>query len=121
VKKVEQEFLVTQVVTEIYHDYPYLWEKFGQHGRDRTEEDNYHHLDHLNTAYEMGSVTFFIDYTEWLNTVLTARDVGTALIIDNYERLLRLLEHSDLEDSTEKKVYREFLQQALDYLRTRSE
>ncbi|MCA1011125.1 hypothetical protein [Halobacillus halophilus] len=119
--KIEQEWLVTQVVTEIYHDYPYLWEKFGQHGRDRTEEDNYHHLDHLKTAYEMGDGAFFIDYTEWLNSVLTARDVGTSLIIDNYERLIRLLKHSDFAASYEKNVYIEFLQQALDYLRTRSE
>ncbi|MGP4077959.1 hypothetical protein [Halobacillus sp. K22] len=115
----EQEHLVQQVVTEIYSDYPYLWGKFGQHGRDRTEEDNYHHLDHLKTAYEMDSVKFFIDYTEWLNSILTARDVGTDLIIDNYERLMRLLDQSELEDSYEKKVFIEFLQQALDYLRTR--
>jgi hypothetical protein len=57
------------VADEIYEAYPFLCEKFGQNGRDRTEEDNYHHLDHLATAYEMNSVDFFVDYTNWLNTV----------------------------------------------------
>lgn len=119
-KKVEQNHLVNEVVEEIYEAYPFLWEKFGQKGRDRTEEDNYHHLDHLSAAYDMNSVDFFIDYTDWLNNVLTSRGVGTHLIIDNYERLLRLLDQSTLEDEDECRAYMEYIQAALQHLHTLS-
>ncbi|WP_431804341.1 hypothetical protein [Halobacillus andaensis] len=65
----ERDALVDQVVTEIYDAYPWLWAEFGQHGRERTKEDNYHHIDHLYTAYEMKSADFFLDYTLWLQNV----------------------------------------------------
>ncbi|SFJ42128.1 hypothetical protein SAMN04487936_10299 [Halobacillus dabanensis] len=112
----EKSRLVQEVADEIYEAYPFLWEKFGQNGRDRTEEDNYHHLDHLQAAYEMDSVDFFIDYTDWLNTVLTSRNVSTSLIIDNYERLIRLINQMDLVDENEKRVFVHYLENALKHL-----
>ncbi|REJ10075.1 hypothetical protein [Halobacillus trueperi] len=118
--KSEQSRLVHLVADEIYEAYPYLWEKFGQNGRDRTEEDNFHHLDHLQAAYEMDSIDFFMDYTKWLNTVLTSRNVPTSLIIDNYERLVRLLKDMDLVDEKEKQCYIKYLQAALQHLETLS-
>ncbi|KHE73097.1 hypothetical protein [Halobacillus sp. BBL2006] len=119
-KKVEQDRIVHQVVEEIYADYPFLWEKFGQNGRDRTEEDNYHHLDHLYAAYEMNSSDFFIDYTNWLNNVLTSRGVGTHLIVDNFERLQRLLQETTLADEDEHKAMLQYLHEALIHLPTLS-
>ncbi|MYL49053.1 hypothetical protein GLV98_06130 [Halobacillus litoralis] len=118
--KSEQSRLVQLVADEIYEAYPYLWEKFGQNGRDRTEEDNFHHLDHLQAAYEMKSVDFFIDYTTWLNTVLTSRDVPTSLIIDNYERLVRLLKNMEVVDEDEKQCYIKYLDESLQHLHTLS-
>ncbi|MGV2621609.1 UNVERIFIED_CONTAM: hypothetical protein N8J90_10490 [Halobacillus marinus] len=112
----EQNRLARKVTDEIYEAYPYLWEKFGQNGRERTEEDNHHHLDHLQAAYEMDSVHFFLDYTSWLNNVLTSRQVPTALIIDNFERLIRLLEAMEVDDKEQKEHYIEYLQQALQHL-----
>ncbi|WLR49362.1 hypothetical protein LC065_09580 [Halobacillus litoralis] len=118
--KSEQSRLVQLVADEIYEAYPYLWGKFGQNGRDRTEEDNFHHLDHLQAAYEMDSVDFFIDYTKWLNTVLTSREVPTSLIIDNYERLVRLLKDMEVVDEAEKQCYIKYLDEALQHLHTLS-
>ncbi|WP_226580302.1 hypothetical protein [Halobacillus litoralis] len=119
-KTSEQERIVQLVTDEIYEAYPFLIEKFGQNGRDRTEEDNHHHLDHLAAAYEMNSAAFFIDYTNWLNNVLTSRNVPTYLIIDNYERLIRLLGQITLENENEKRVYIAYLEQALEHLHTLS-
>lgn len=116
----ERERIVHNVVEEIYDEYPYLWEKFGQNGRERTEEDNYHHLDHLRAAFEMSSADFFMDYTTWLNNVLTSRGVGTFLIIDNFERLIRQFKTLKLEDEKEQRVYVEYLQLALEQLHTLS-
>ncbi|TGB02236.1 hypothetical protein [Halobacillus salinus] len=116
----ERELIVHNVVEEIYDHYPHLWDKFGQNGRDRTEEDNYHHLDHLKAAFDMDSADFFMDYTDWLNNVLTSRGVGTFLIIDNFERLIRQFKTLKLEDEKEQRVYVEYLQQALQRLQTLS-
>ncbi|WP_079526111.1 hypothetical protein [Halobacillus hunanensis] len=111
-KQVRDEIVSTSV-EEIYQAYPNLWERFGENGHKRTEEDNYHHLDHLTTAYEMNSVSFFLDYTEWLNTILTSRNVGTALIIDNFERLHRLIKQAEMESREEQDAYLSYLQKAL--------
>ncbi|GKV57198.1 hypothetical protein NCCP2222_31450 [Sporosarcina sp. NCCP-2222] len=82
-----KEPIVEAVVKEIYEAYPSLWERFGENGHQRTIEDNHHHLDHLETAFQMDDSRFFIDYTEWLNEILTSRNVGTELIVDNFQRL----------------------------------
>lgn len=119
-KKSVRDSLVHKVVEEIYDEYPYLLEKFGENGVERTEEDNHHHLDHLQAAYEMHSVYFFIDYTEWLNNVLTSRGVGTFLIEDNYMRLIRLLDQAEGGNYQEKTAYIEYLQEARQHLRTLS-
>ncbi|UOQ46008.1 hypothetical protein MUN89_08860 [Halobacillus salinarum] len=112
-KKLEKDTLVHQVVEEIYVAYPELWERFGNNGRERTEEDNYHHLDHLSSAFEMESADFFLDYTKWLNNVLTSRGVGTGLIIDNYERIIRLLKNATWENDEERTAFINYLQEGL--------
>ncbi|MYL55413.1 hypothetical protein GLW08_19040 [Pontibacillus yanchengensis] len=113
-KTIEKEKIVHEVVEGIYNAYPFLWEKFGQNGRERTTEDNYHHLNHLETTYQLNDFTFFLDYTEWLERVLTSRNVGTELIIDNYQRL-----HSsakELEDEDERCAYQHYLSRAIQHL-----
>lgn len=75
----------------IYEAYPNLWERFGERGFLRTEEDNHHHLDHLETAFDLQDRQIFIDYSLWLEGVLNSRNVETALIIDNFNRLMETL------------------------------
>lgn len=75
----------------IYAAHPFLIEKFGENGIIHTEKDNMHHLDHLETAYSMKQPELFLEYTKWLETVLSSRNVGTHLIIDNFERLIDIL------------------------------
>ncbi|MFQ3544800.1 hypothetical protein Q7A53_11960 [Halobacillus rhizosphaerae] len=117
-KTEEKELIVHQVVREIYDAYPDLLDKFGENGRLRTEEDNYHHLNHLVSAYEMRNIDFFIDYTLWLNTLLTSRGVGTPIIIDNFERLVRLLKQNSLENEEECSMCIDYLKESLQKLRT---
>lgn len=83
--------IASETAKSIYAAYPTLWERFGERGFEHTEKDNHHHLDHLETAYSLKDEQVFIDYTLWLETVLTSRNVETALIIDNFERLLQIL------------------------------
>ena len=113
-KTLEKEKIVHKVVEEIYEAFPFLWEKFGQNGRERTAEDNYHHLDHLETTYNLQDVSFFLDYTDWLNRVLTSRNVGTPIIIDNYQRLKTAI--TLLEDPEEEAAYQHYLDQGIERL-----
>ncbi|WP_028783623.1 hypothetical protein [Thalassobacillus devorans] len=116
----EKQKLVELVVEDIYQAYPELVGRFGESGRIRTLEDNHHHLDHLDTAFQMGNSTFFLDYTNWLNSVLTSRGVGTQLIIDNYERLLKWMEEVSFEQSEEREAYQEYLRAGIKELDSRS-
>ncbi|GKV69779.1 hypothetical protein NCCP2716_22770 [Sporosarcina sp. NCCP-2716] len=106
-----KEQIVDEVVWQIYEAYPWLSEKFGDNGRFRTAEDNFHHLNHLETAFQMDDPRFFLDYTKWLNDILTSRNVGTELIVDNFERLVIILP-GKLDDMREK-AFLYYLQQAL--------
>ncbi|EZH64664.1 hypothetical protein DH09_19240 [Bacillaceae bacterium JMAK1] len=106
--------IALEVTKEIYRDFPDLWAKFGENGRFRTEEDNMHHLNHLETTMKMNDESYFLDYTEWLNRVLTSRNVGTHLIIDNFERLILHLRHYGSEE--EQKAYTGYLKSAIQQL-----
>ncbi|WJY27508.1 MULTISPECIES: hypothetical protein [Sporosarcina] len=103
--------VVDEVVWQIYDAHPWLTEKFGDNGRMRTAEDNYHHLNHLETAFQMSDSKFFTDYTKWLDQVLTSRNVGTDLIIDNFERLLAVLPGE--VDIERQSAYTDYLKKAL--------
>ena len=113
----EKAKLVDLVVEDIYNSYPELVEKFGDNGRKRTVEDNYHHIRHLETAYQMKQSSFFQEYTRWLNNVLTSRGVGTALIIDNYERLIKWMEQAEFDSAEEKEAYRTYLDEGIKNLK----
>lgn len=99
----------------IYSAYPELWERFGERGFVHTEKDNLHHLDHLETAFSIRDKKIFTDYTLWLETVLTSRNVETALIIDNFERLIDMFPAYLEED--EKTFMTECLQEAIALLK----
>ncbi len=83
--------VASETAKSIYAAYPTLWDRFGERGFMHTEKDNHHHLDHLETAFSLNDEKVFIDYAIWLETVLTSRNVETALIIDNFEHLQKIL------------------------------
>ncbi|MGK7376211.1 hypothetical protein ACSFXN_00120 [Planococcus sp. 1R117A] len=89
-KAIKQQ-IATETAKSIYKAYPNLWDRFGERGFQHTEQDNHHHLDHLETAFELEDKQVFLDYSRWLETVLNSRNVETALIIDNFERLINIL------------------------------
>lgn len=86
-----KQVIAAETAKSIYEAYPDLWERFGEKGFIHTEKDNHHHLDHLETAFSMDDEAIFLDYTKWLESVLLSRGVETALIIDNFERLIAIL------------------------------
>ncbi|MBM7551284.1 hypothetical protein [Thalassobacillus pellis] len=119
-KSIEKSKLVDLVVEDIYTSFPNLIDKFGEHGKERTIEDNFHHLDHLETAYQMGSGAFFKDYTLWLNNILTSRGVRTDLIVDNYKRLIQRMDKVEFESVKERQTYIMYLQEGIQLLESPS-
>lgn len=116
----EKSKLVKLVVEDIYQAYPWLTERFGQNGMERTVEDNYHHLNHLETAYEMEQESFFVDYAKWLESILASRGVGTDLIVDNFDRILKWMDQVEFELPKEKSTYQSYLKAGIQALNNRS-
>lgn len=87
----QKQQIAEKTANAIYEAYPDLWERFGERGYEHTVKDNHHHLDYLETAWELQSAQSFVDYAIWLETVLVSRNVETALIIDNFKRLMDIV------------------------------
>ncbi|MFB1099886.1 hypothetical protein [Terribacillus sp. JSM ZJ617] len=87
-----KDAILDKIVEEIFNAYPSLYERYGENGKKRTREDNQHHLDYLQTAYDADDSKLFVGYTIWLYELLSARGMNERIIIDNYERLIPLLE-----------------------------
>ncbi|MCG1021840.1 hypothetical protein [Sutcliffiella horikoshii] len=79
--------IVNKVVSTMYRDFPYLEERFGAKGKERTIEDNFYHFLYLHTAYKLKDTQTFVEYTLWLNSVLVSRGLKTDMIIYNFEKI----------------------------------
>lgn len=85
----EQKESIARAVTEtLYRERPYLMERYGRRGWDRTLEDMHYNVEHLIPAVDLQEPTMFSGYVRWLDGVLRARDVPTREVV----RCLELLE-----------------------------
>ncbi|MBM7702125.1 hypothetical protein [Metabacillus iocasae] len=84
--------LLDEVVQEIYEAYPDLINRYGEQGKKKCFEDNVHHMKHLETTYALGGNSqFFTDYALWLNGILVRHGMETRHLIDNFERIQRVV------------------------------
>ncbi|MDQ0300228.1 hypothetical protein J2S78_002675 [Salibacterium salarium] len=114
-----KELIVREVVEEIYTAHPDLWDQFEETGYEKAIEFNFLHLEHLQTTYDMDDINFFLDYTDWVDSVLSRQQVETYITIDNFERLLRLIpENVEPEEETS---YLFYLDSAIDMLQARQD
>lgn len=85
----EQKGAIARAVTDtLYRERPYLMEKYGRRGWDRTLEDMHYNVEHLIPAVDLQEPTMFASYVGWLDGVLRARDVPTREVV----RCLELVE-----------------------------
>ncbi|MEB1807485.1 MAG: hypothetical protein LPK26_09315 [Bacillaceae bacterium] len=113
-----KEKIVDEIVKKFYTKYPSLVEQFGENGKKRTREDNNYHLQYLDTAWKLQNKKVFIDYSLWLNEVLTSRNVSTTLIIENFQWLKE--EIIGLLDEEVEIFYTEALNEAIDALEAKA-
>lgn len=84
--------IIEDVMKDTYLAYPELMERFGERGKEKCKEDNGHHFKNLETAFSVNEPKIFLDYSHWLNNVLTSRGMKTEHIIDNFERIYSKIE-----------------------------
>lgn len=73
------------ITAALYGEMPHLQEKYGEYGRARCLEDAAYNLEHLAAAVALGSPSVFVNYIQWVDGLLRARNVPT-------EELIRLLQ-----------------------------
>ncbi|MET3683891.1 hypothetical protein ABID56_002007 [Alkalibacillus flavidus] len=107
--------LVDSVVSAIYQETPELYDRFGERGLERCREDNFYHLQYLTTSFQLQSTSIFLDYTSWLNEVLTSRGIDRDHIIQNYRLLIDAIPKT-IDDDAEQFFFQSCLTQAIDHL-----
>lgn len=80
--------LAGAVIDALYSEMPGLLDKYGERGRHKCFQDVCYNVEHLAPAVELGEAGLFASYAQWLNRVLTSRNVPT----DEVVRSLELLE-----------------------------
>ena len=71
--------------------WPAVMARYGERGRQHTYEDNYWHLSTLDTALRLESPAMFLEYVQWLRTMLLARGLEEAVIAANFTYLREAL------------------------------
>lgn len=96
-KNDQLESIIDSVVADIYVAYPELLTRYGEHGKKKCREDNHHHFKTLEVAYNLQNDQVFLDYTEWLNRLLTSRGMDTAHIVDNFQWIKQAIKGKGLD------------------------
>ncbi|KKI88908.1 hypothetical protein WQ54_28720 [Bacillus sp. SA1-12] len=110
------EEIVIKVTEEIYERNPSLLERFGVKGKEKCLEDNYHHMKHLQTAYELNQSSFFIDYAVWLDGILTKHGMKTQHLIDNFD-IIRIVLAKDKGIAEQEERFNVYLADAIAVLK----
>ena len=97
----EKESLARGVTAALYDEFPDLIARHGQAGRDRCLEDLRYTIEHLIPAVDLDEPTMFVRYAQWLDALLTARNVSTREVIRSFEILDRFVRERVSADEAE--------------------
>ena len=73
----DKEHLARAVTDRLFSERPYLLDKHGERGREKTMQDMRYNIEHLIPAVDLGDAPMFARYVEWLDGLLRARNVPT--------------------------------------------
>jgi methanogenic corrinoid protein MtbC1 len=68
-----------------------LQRKYGQHGREKCQEDTVYHLHYLSEAIATNRKKMFVDYVGWAKIMLYSRGIDPASLGDNLESMAHVL------------------------------
>jgi hypothetical protein len=83
----DKEAIARAVTEDLFRERPYLLDKHGERGREKTLQDMRYNIEHLLPAVELGDHGMFARYIEWLDAMLRSRNVETKEVV----RCLELL------------------------------
>lgn len=93
-----QSDAVAVVTNRFYTTHAASYERFGIRGREACSEDLAFHLEFLRPVLEFGLLQPMVDYLQWLNGVLTARQIPTQHLAQSLDWLAEYFsEHMDAE------------------------
>jgi hypothetical protein len=108
--------MIDEITEGMYEAYPELLDKYGEQGKRKCREDNGHHFRHLETAYQVNNDQIFVDYAIWLNGILVRHGMQPDHLIDNFERIQKVLPGGGLPEELVA-AYVRMLDQGIDVLR----
>ncbi|MCD5322790.1 MULTISPECIES: hypothetical protein [Pontibacillus] len=77
-----KEEIVEHVYERYLIHYPELMVYYDDIKLAHIKQDTLYHLEHLESTWPMKMDVIFLDYTEWVDTVLTSRGIETKLLED---------------------------------------
>ncbi len=77
--------LAVRVIDTMYAD-PFWMSRFGDRGRERSEEDIAYHAEYLAQALEANDPGIMARYSVWLRSVLTSRGMCSRHLEESFER-----------------------------------
>ena len=81
---------LADAITEVLYDRdPTLTQRFGESGRAKCRQDMRYSLEHLAPAVALNDPSLFARYVTWLESMLTARGVGS----EDVRRSLEATQH----------------------------
>ena len=83
----DKDHLSRAVTDRLFAERPYLLDKHGERGREKTLQDMRYNIEHLIPAVDLGDGAMFARYVEWLDEMLRSRNVETKEVV----RCLELL------------------------------
>lgn len=83
----DKEHLALAVTERLFAERPYLLDKHGERGREKTLQDMRYNIEHLVPAVDLNDPGMFARYIEWLDEMLRSRNVETKEVV----RCLELL------------------------------
>lgn len=86
-----REELAREVTEALYAQDPTLIQRYGDAGRAKCRQDMHYTLEHLAPAVALDDPSMFVSYVRWLESMLAARNVGSADVRRSLEVIHRLL------------------------------
>ena len=79
--------LVEDTVESEFRIRPDFWRRWGDKGKVRCTEDTHFHINFLVVALTMDTPAIFLDYVDWLVTLLKGYGMGEDDVRENFECL----------------------------------
>ncbi|HEU0013240.1 MAG TPA: hypothetical protein VFQ45_06125 [Longimicrobium sp.] len=87
----QKEALARGITDALYAEMPWLYDKYGERGRQKCLQDMRYNLEHLAPAAGLDDPSMFARYARWCDEVLRSRGVPTGELARSLELMAGVL------------------------------